>query len=89
MDPRDVELLARLLPTFRLEAEEHLRQIERLLTSLGRQPSNQVMQEAFREVHSLKGAARAVGASELEELCQEMEAVFAALGKGELALERD
>jgi two-component system, chemotaxis family, sensor kinase CheA len=88
MDPRDAELLSRLLPTFRLEAEDHLRRIEILLGALREEPSRESVQEAFREVHSLKGAARAVGARELEALCQEMEAVFAGATKGALRLER-
>ncbi len=47
------------------------------------------MEEAFREVHSLKGAARAVAAGELESLCQEMETVFAGLKEDRLQLERE
>ena len=88
MDPRDAELLAKLLPTFRLEAEDHLRRMETLLGSLQDEPSAAAVQEIFREVHSLKGAARAVNARELETLCQEMESLFAAATKGALRLER-
>jgi two-component system, chemotaxis family, sensor kinase CheA len=89
MDPRDADLLAKLLPTFRLEAEEHLRNIGKLLTDLARELSPMALEEAFREAHSLKGAARAVGAQELENLCQELENVFAGVSRGDLPLNRD
>ncbi len=89
MDPRDAELLSRLLPTFRLEAEDHLRTIESLLGTLGKGASPEALQEAYREMHSLKGAARAVDARELEALCQEMEGVFAGVEKAQVALERE
>lgn len=88
MDPRDAELLAKLLPTFRLEAEDHLRRMEQLLAALRDDPSPEAVQEIFREVHSLKGAARAVNARKLEALCQEMESLFAAATKGALRLEQ-
>ena len=68
MDPRDAELLAKLLPTFRLEAEDHLRRMEQLLAALRDDPSPEAVQEIFREVNSLKGAARDVKARKLEAL---------------------
>jgi two-component system chemotaxis sensor kinase CheA len=77
VEPRDTELLARLLPTFRAEADEHARRVGELLAALEHEPGPEAVEEAFREVHSLKGAARAVALVEVETLCQEMESVFA------------
>ncbi|HWI40343.1 MAG TPA: ATP-binding protein, partial [Verrucomicrobiae bacterium] len=82
MNDQDAELLAKLLPIFRGEAEEHLLKLEEILSAMEEQGAPVRADEALREVHSLKGAARAVAAHELETLCQETEEVFARLRKG-------
>jgi len=45
-----------------------------------------VVETVFREAHSLKGAARAVGMAEIESICQAAESVFSALKHAQLAL---
>ena len=40
----------------------------------------------FREVHSLKGAARSVDQKEVESICQPLESVFSALKHKEITL---
>jgi two-component system, chemotaxis family, sensor kinase CheA len=81
--PIDDDLLKRLLTTFRLEAEGHLQAMSSGLcslekTPLGEQQAN-IIETVFREAHSLKGAARAVNLTQIESICQSLEAVFAAL----------
>ena len=62
-DQDDSEFLARLLETFRIEAEEHFEVLSNGLLELERDPDGQhlpLVETLFREAHSLKGAARAV-----------------------------
>ncbi|WP_319580865.1 response regulator [uncultured Methanospirillum sp.] len=88
------EFLAQLLETFRGEAQEHLEAIASgllLLEQSGtpRDEYDRVIEQVFRETHSLKGAARAVGLREIETLCQQQESVFSAVKKGSLTLSPD
>lgn len=86
MARKNGELLKKLLATFRVEAEEHLRAMSSGLIELEKAPAGgrrrELVERIFREAHSLKGAARAVNLAEIESLCQSLESVFAAL-KGE------
>ena len=87
--PNDA-LLRRLLVTFRGEADEHLRALSAGLVELEQaadEPHRQhLIETGFREVHSLKGAARAVGLTDMEAICQSTESVFAALKRRELTI---
>ncbi len=88
------EFLAQLLETFRGEAQEHLEAIASGLLILEqsgtpREEYDKVIEQVFRETHSLKGAARAVGLREIETLCQQQESVFSAVKKGTLILSPD
>lgn len=74
---------ARLLLTFLDELDERLADIERHLLALERQqgPAELARRvaEMFRAVHSLKGAAHAVGLAPLETLCHALESRLAAV----------
>lgn len=76
---------AQLLATFEVEAEEHLQAINGHLLALeqarGEIPDG-LLAELFREAHSLKGAARAVGLQEVEALAHGLEELFARIGDG-------
>ena len=88
MDQDDSEFLARLLETFRIEAEEHFEVLSNGLLELERDPEGDhlpMVETLFREAHSLKGAARAVELGDIESVCQAMESVFAAWKRGEIA----
>ncbi|HEX7766492.1 MAG TPA: ATP-binding protein, partial [Nitrospira sp.] len=78
------------MATFQVEAEEHLQVLTANLLVLGRElpPSEarKVIEVSFREMHTLKGAARSVGLMNVETLCQACEAVFSKLSHGDLAL---
>ena len=84
----DEEFLARLLETFRIEADEHFDVLSNGLLEIERDPESsdhlQLVETLFREAHSLKGAARAVELTEIESVCQAMESVFAAWKRGEI-----
>jgi len=76
-------LLTRLLAIFQVEAAEHLKSMTSLLQALQQGAPSAVqgtlLESLFREAHSLKGAARSVGASDLEAVCMGLESTLAAL----------
>ncbi|MDE2155243.1 MAG: hybrid sensor histidine kinase/response regulator [Xanthomonadaceae bacterium] len=80
------ELLKKLMATFRAEADEHLKAMSSELFALERTPAGvqraKILETVFREVHSLKGAARAVNLAPVESVCQSLENLFAALKGG-------
>ncbi|MBV6321240.1 response regulator [Duganella violaceipulchra] len=91
----DERFLQRLLATFRLEADEHLGAMSALVLELERpnapnepnEPARAagLVETLFREVHSLKGAARAVNLADIEAVCQALESVLALLKRAQCA----
>lgn len=83
MNKKNGEFLKRLLETFKVEAEDHLKGITSGLIELEKDLSSEANQEIietiFREAHSLKGAARSASRSDIEGLCQSVESVFSVL----------
>ena len=78
---------ARLLETFREEAEEYLEAITAGLIDLEKSgPEPATVESVYRKVHSLKGAARAVNLREIESVCQTLESVFSLVKKGLIAI---
>ncbi|HOJ02663.1 MAG TPA: response regulator [Bacteroidota bacterium] len=76
----EAEFLRKLHEAFELEADEHYAVISKTLAEiehLGPVDLPAGVERIFREMHSLKGAARAVGRSDIEALCQIMEGLFA------------
>jgi two-component system, chemotaxis family, sensor kinase CheA len=90
MAPKNDDFLKRLLATFRVEADEHLKAMAAGLMAIENAPAGEpqtgVIEQVFREAHSLKGAARAVNLAEIESVCQALESVFSALKGGGLDL---
>lgn len=84
------ELLKKLLATFRVEADEHLRAMSAGLLALEKitedAPRTEPVEKIFREAHSLKGAARAVNLTAIEMVCQSLENIFAGLKSGRLSV---
>ena len=80
MDKKQEAFLLELLAEFKIEAAEHHQAIISGLLELEKDPAAPVRktltETVFREIHSLKGAARAVNQGEIERLCQAMEGVF-------------
>jgi len=90
MDKKDNEFLKRIQATFRIEAEEHLRVFSAGLTELEKTRTKkriaEIIETMFREVHSLKGAARSVDRKEIESVCHPVENIFSALKRHEITL---
>ncbi|HSB61646.1 MAG TPA: Hpt domain-containing protein, partial [Vicinamibacteria bacterium] len=93
MTPREPPLRSRLMSTFKVEAEDHLRTITTLFLALDRGlPPGEVpaaVETAFRAVHTLKGAARSVGLAGVETTCRSLESLLSRIKAGEADLTRD
>ncbi|HEY4135392.1 MAG TPA: response regulator [Alphaproteobacteria bacterium] len=90
MANRNEEIEKRLQATFRIEAEGHLQAINAELDSLVAESVPPELAQAsleilFRTMHTLKGAARSVGFSTIEALCQRCEAVLSDATKRRIA----
>ncbi|MDD5558921.1 response regulator [Candidatus Methylomirabilis sp.] len=90
MANQENDFKARLLVTFRTEAEEHLQALTANLLALDRglppAEMREVVEATFREVHTLKGAARSVSLRDVETLCQACESVLSRATRGQLIL---
>ena len=82
------ELLKRLREAFSTEAGERLSSLSSSLMDLekgdGEAEKARALEVAFREAHSLKGAARSVNLIKIETLFQAIEGVFAAMKRDEV-----
>ncbi len=90
MDRKQEAFLLELLAEFKIEAAEHHQAIISGLLELEKSPAppalKTLIETVFREIHSMKGAARAVNQGEIERLCQAMESVFHLAKQGTLTL---
>lgn len=91
MDNKDSEFLKRIQATFQIEAGEHLKSFSAGLIELEKTHTKEslagIIETMFREVHSLKGAARSVGQKDIESVCQPLESFFSALKRQEITLD--
>lgn len=79
--------LAELKNVFRAECEEHVAALDTLLLKLEQSPQHApTLQETFRRVHSVKGAARMVGYAGLELLAHTLESTLAGARDGRIML---
>ena len=80
MSKKETDFRKRLLSTFKVEAQEHLKTITAGLVELEKTPppdiQMEILETIYRGSHSLKGAARAVNLSDIETICQSIEGVF-------------
>ncbi|TBW57652.1 response regulator [Marinobacter halodurans] len=79
----------RLIAAFRTEAGERITDMADCLAQLDQSHDEALLEQLFRDIHSLKGAARAVSLSSIESLCQAWEGLLAAIRKGRLELNDD
>jgi two-component system, chemotaxis family, sensor kinase CheA len=87
----DTDLQGQLVAIFGAEAEERVQAMNRHLLALETDPSVADLDEQlaglFREAHSLKGAAGAVGMTQVEAIAHRLESVFQGVRNGTLALQ--
>jgi len=90
MDTKDSEFLKRIQTTFRIEAEEHIKSFSDGIIELEKTQNIEIqtgmIETLFREIHSLKGAARSVGQKDIESVCQPLESLFSSLKKNEVTM---
>lgn len=89
MAPMDESWMDELLEMFRVEGVEHLKVISSGLMELENQTAEDadaIKEVVYREAHSLKGAARSIGLTQIENVCQVMENVVFAYKRNTLQL---
>jgi two-component system chemotaxis sensor kinase CheA len=87
------EIRQKLINSFKTEQQEHVQKINQGLLALEKNPAGQerqaLLNEIFREAHSLKGAARAVGMATIESVGHGLEDVLLSAKEGRLAFSSD
>ncbi|MHC4455606.1 MAG: chemotaxis protein CheA [Planctomycetota bacterium] len=79
-----------LLPDFLTEAGEHLVEMESGLLQLETDPeSRDILDDVFRSIHTIKGAAEFVGLEKVSELSHKLENLLAQLRQGQKQVNRD
>lgn len=90
---KDAAFQLRLMATFKVEAAEHLSVISSGLVDLEKTSTGvldpEVIEVIFREIHSLKGAARTVNQSKIEAVCRSLENFFSILKRGPVTISPD
>lgn len=72
---------------FRIESAEHISALENGFLRLEKEPENHaLLEEVFREAHSLKGAARMLGLTDIQSMAHSMEDILGSAAKGKAAL---
>ena len=89
MAGKDEEFRKKLAAMFVVEAREHLDALSSHFLALEKtvaaEKQRELVEAAYREAHSLKGAARAANRADIEELCKPLESLLGALKRQELA----
>ena len=89
----DEDIMRQLRATFKVEAEEHIQAMNHDLLALEKNPKGEdraaLLEEIFREAHSLKGAAGAADIGEVETTAHRLESIFGAVKSGEIELTAD
>jgi two-component system chemotaxis sensor kinase CheA len=87
------KLITRLMNTFLDELQEHVRSLNRELLALEKNPPEteraRRLQELLRTAHSLKGAARSVDVSLIEEACHALEELLAGARDDRVAVDSE
>lgn len=93
MSDRAEQLRRRLLATFQVEASEHLAQVSSELDAIADGPAAPEvagrLQSLFRVVHTLKGAARSVGLTAVEQLSHRTESLLRDLTRDRRSFDLD
>ncbi|MFV9505090.1 MAG: hybrid sensor histidine kinase/response regulator [Oscillochloridaceae bacterium umkhey_bin13] len=86
----DADIMAQVFAAFKAEQADHRQAIGQLLLDLEREPEHPerrtLLDQLFREAHSLKGGARAAGLVAIEQIAHHVEDIFSAVRQGSLVL---
>jgi two-component system, chemotaxis family, sensor kinase CheA len=93
MDVRDTDFFKELLSMFKMEAAEHVQAIRSGLDVLNQDDAAsryaEITESIHRAAHSLKGAARTIGLSDVEPICQSLETFFSVMKRQKVQLSPD
>jgi two-component system chemotaxis sensor kinase CheA len=93
MDIKEEGFFKELLNIFKIETQEHIQAmrtgIRDLDASQGTDRQLEVAEAVHRAAHSLKGAARTIGLSDVEPICQSLETFFGILKRQKVSLPPD
>lgn len=79
--------LKEMMSIFRMETEEHLKNLNKGLLRLEESPgSKELLDELFRTAHSVKGSARMMGFAKIEAVAHKVEDIFGILRKADVVL---
>ena len=79
-----------MVPDFIVEAQEHLEGLESSLLTLERTPDDpEIINDIFRAMHTIKGAAQFVGVERVAELSHKLENLMDYIRQGERELDQD
>ena len=83
----DDQLLTQMLQDFLEEAPDYLEQLNLNLVQLEQEPAEEeLIDEIFRTVHTMKGSAAFVGLKEISEISRKMEGIFGDVRKGNFSI---
>ena len=90
MDQSDSDFFKELISVFKMESEEHIQMIKIGLSEIENNSPDGVvldgiLERVHRAAHSLKGAARTIGLTDIEPVCQAMESIFSVYKRKKLA----
>lgn len=86
------DLAEKLLAAFQVEHQEHLQAVRAMLEDFARRGFDATgfdFTEAYRRVHTLKGASRAVGLQPVEALAHQLEALMSRCQSGAIPFNRE
>lgn len=79
--------LREMMSIFKMETEEHLKNLNKGLLKLEENPgSKELLEELFRTAHSVKGSARMMGFVKIESVAHKIEDIFGVLRKAVIVL---
>lgn len=82
------EDLLKVMEVFQAESNEHIQNLNAGFLKLEKDPTHAALiDEAFREAHSIKGAARMMGFATVENIAHKLETVLSMARRGELDLD--
>ena len=65
------------VPIFKAETDDHLTNLDKGLVELEKHPDDkELIEELYREAHTLKGTARVFGFYEIQEIAHKIEDIF-------------
>ena len=93
MEMMDRDFFKEILSIFKGESQEHIQAIKEGMDQLVNSPpmddQNVIMESVHRAAHSLKGAARTVGLTDIEPMCQSLESAFSLIKREKLSIPAD